>query len=378
MRIIILLISICLLSCNSERDKGKIENYTFEILLEDTISIEMPSTDNISFQKKAIFNDTLYALSKNKIVVIDLKNKKFIDSILVKDYFLKSKLSSIEVISRDSLFLSDSPYSFVLLNGKGQLLSKYQIGNENVPNDSQFFDILPYMITQHTHKNIYFPILSYTYFESPHSHKKTNRIAILSLKDRIAKTTIIPTAKTAYIKNGYNFPTDVIEPNLLVNNDKIIISYPYDNTVEVFDLRGKFLFNKTHESRFLNNLPKPLTSSEYNVHQKVWNKRVTMPFFDNINYHSKVGVYSRVLYHEQELKMPNGKLNNGSKRKASIILMDKEFNVVGETLFENGTLGVYKTLPLSDGVLIATNSKYWHDENELVYKYKYVIKKIKK
>ena len=74
--------------------------------------------------------------------------------------------------------------------------------------------------------------------------------------------------------------------------------------------------------------------------------------------------------------MSNGKLNNGSKRTASIILMDAEFNIVGETLFENGSLGVYKSIPLPDGYLVAPNQEYWKYEDQLIYTTKLVIEKL--
>mgnify|MGYP001954400967 CR=1 FL=1 len=55
---------------------------------------------------------------------------------------------------------------------------------------------------------------------------------------------MIPTAKSAALKKGHNYPNDVMEPNLTVVNDHILVSYPYDDTVEVFDLSGKFKFRK--------------------------------------------------------------------------------------------------------------------------------------
>ena len=101
-----------------------------------------------------------------------------------------------------------------------------------------------------------------------------------------------------------------------------------------------------------------------------------MPLYDNINFHENIGLYSRIAYHEQPLKMDDGKLNDGSKRTASIILMDENFNIVGETLFENGSLGVYKSIPLPDGYLIAPNQQYWKYEDQLIYTTKLLIEKL--
>ncbi len=372
-----LIVLFLFFSCKPQKEKKHLINHTFKASITDTLAIKMPANVDIEFSHKTVYNDTLYSINKNKVVITDLNNQKFIDTISIQDYLIKSKLRSITVINKDSIILSDSTESFILINDEGELLSNYKIGNNNIALDSQFFNLIPYVRSQYSNNTLFFPILPYTYFEAPFDHQHTNRIAVLPLNEEVATTSIIPTAESAFIPKGYNYPTDMVEPNLLVSNNKVIVSYPYDNTIEVFNLQGERLFRKKIESSFTTNEITPLTINEYKSHQKLWNRRITMPFFDNINYHSKMGIYSRILYHKQDLKMSNGKLNDGSKRTASIILMDKNFNTVGETLFENGSLGVYKSLPLSDGFLIATNPKYWTDEDKLIYKYKYKIEKIK-
>ena len=72
--------------------------------------------------------------------------------------------------------------------------------------------------------------------------------------------------------------------------------------------------------------------------------------------------------------MKNGKLNNGTKRKAYIMIFDKNFKKIGEKTFYNGSLDMGYFTPLSDGLLIGKMPFYWNKENEFIQKYLYKFK----
>jgi len=374
----LLLLCICILSYSCKKESNNsVENYTHTIISKDSLNIRMPGTVDIYFLKKDINEGILYGLQKNEIIKIDLKAKQFVEKIEIPSFYISSELSSIHVINKDSILVTDSPTSFLLIDAKGEILKKYSIGESTLlPENSQIFTLPSYINLHEDGQNVYFPILHYAYLVKPWEYEKSNRIGVLNLTSENVTKFIIPTAKSAYIPKGYNYPDDVLEPNLTVVNNSIIVSYPYDDTLEVYTLSGEFLFRKKIPSLYISEAPEPMKIKTYKVHQKRWNYRITMPFYDNINFHKDIGLYSRIAYHEQPLKMNNGKLNNGSKRTASIILMDSEFNIVGETLFENGSLGVYKSIPLPDGYLIAPNQQYWQYEDQLIYTTKLLIEKL--
>ena len=361
-------------SCKSEIDT---KNFTHAVVKTDLFDIRVSDTTDISFLKNDFNDGVLYGLQKNTIVKVDLKAKKIASNIKIPDFYISSKLSSIHVISKDSILVTDTEQSFLLINDKGDVLNSYSITDTNVlPEDSQIFSIIPHIRLQENQQNVYFPVLHYAYLVKPWEYQNSNRIGVLNLASEKVTQFMIPTAKSAALEKGHNYPNDVMEPNLTVVNDHILVSYPYDDTVEVFDLSGKFKFRKKITSQYIPETPKPMKKETYEVRQKNWNYRITMPFYDNINFHKDIRLYSRIAYHEQPLKMSNGKLNNGSNRSASIILMDTEFNIIGETLFENGSLGIYKSIPLPDGYLIAPNEQYWKYEDQLVYTTKYTIEKL--
>ncbi|WP_430410677.1 hypothetical protein [Kordia sp.] len=373
-----LILSILLLSFSCKKDNtSHTKNYTHTIVIEDSLDIRMPASVGISFFKNDFKDAILYGLQKNEIIKVDIKAKKIAGKIKIPDFYITSKLSSIHVITKDSILVTDAETSFLLINDKGEVLKKYDITENSIlPENSQIISILPQIRLQESQQNVYFPVLHYAYLVQPWEYKNSNRIGVLNLASEKVTDFIIPTAKSAALSKGYNYPDDVMEPNLTVTNTNILVSYPYDDTIEIFDLSGKFLFRKKITSKYISEIPAPMKKEAYKVQQKNWNYRITMPFYDNINYHEAIGLYSRITHHEQALKMSNGKLNNGSKRTSSIILMDSEFNIVGETLFENGSLGVYKSIPLPDGYLIAPNEEYWNYEDQLIYTRKYKIEKL--
>jgi hypothetical protein len=373
--LILFIVTLCS-SCKNENNHSA-KNNTHTIIIKDSLDIRMPGTIDISFFKNDIDEGILYGLQKNEIIKIDLKAKQFDGKIEIPSFYISSELSSIHVINKDSILVTDSPTSFLLIDAKGEVLNKYSIRESSLlPENSQIFELLSYIKIQEDGQSVYFPILHYAYLVRPWEYKKSNRIGVLNLTSEKVTKFIVPTAESAYIPKGYNYPDDVLEPNVTVVNNSIIVSYPYDDVIEVYELSGEFLYRKKVSSQYILEVPKPMKIKTYKVQQKRWNYRITMPFYDNINFHEAIGLYSRIAYHEQPLKMNDGKLNDGSKRTASIILMDENFNIVGETLFENGSLGVYKSIPLPDGYFIAPNQKYWKHEDQLIYTTRLQIEKL--
>lgn len=373
---LILFIILLLFSCK-KNNTSNTKDYTHTITIEDSLDIRMPASTATLFFKKDFKDAILYGLQKNEIIKVDIKAKKIAGKIKIPDFYITSELSSIHVITKDSILVTDSNTSFILLNDSGKVLNTYSIlENTILPENAQILSILTHIRLQENKGRVYFPVLHYGYSSQPWKHRNSNRIGVLNLVSEEVTDFIIPTAKSAALQKGYNYPDDVMEPNITVVNNSILVSYPYDNTVEVFSLSGEFRFRKKIPSQYISGVPKPMKNETYKVRQKNWNYRITMPFYDNINYHSTTGLYSRIAYHEQPLKMSNGKLNNGSKRSASIILMDSKFNIIGETLFKNGSLGVYKSIPLPNGYLIAPNQEYWKYEDQLIYTSKLQIEKL--
>ncbi len=166
-----------------------------------------------------------------------------------------------------------------------------------------------------------------------------------------------------------------MNPYFTINKKKIFISYPIDHYVYIYDLDGNFLEQKLVSASELKELPTPLNYSKIKNHEYVRNWWIPIPFYESFNYHSKSHLYTRIFHQSQPLKKINGKINDGSNRKGYIIIYDELFNKLGEVAFDQGQLGVYKSLPLSDGYLIAPNEKHWKNENEFVEKYVYKFQK---
>ena len=374
-----LLIICCVFLCHSCKNDAKnvSKNYTHTFTISDSLDIRIPDSIPISFLKNDFKNNILYGLQNDDIIKIDIAEKKVVGKIEIPNFYVTSELSSIHVITNDSILVTDSETSFLLVNGQGDVLNSYDITKNSIlPEDGQILTLLPHVRLQEDNQYVYFPVLHYAALVKPWEYHTSNRIGVVNLATEKVTDFFIPTAKSAAVAKGYNYPDDVAEPNVSVINNRILVAYPYDDTVEVFSASGEFLFRKQIQSQYIPETPKPLKTATYKTRQKNWNYRITMPFYDNINYHEDVGLYSRIAYHEQPLKMNNGKLNNGSNRSASILLMDSEFNIVGETLFENGSLGVYKSIPLPDGYLIGSNQQHWKFENQLIYTMRLQIEKL--
>lgn len=105
-------------------------------------------------------------------------------------------------------------------------------------------------------------------------------------------------------------------------------------------------------SQYANDIPSPMRNEQINSCQLNWNFRVQTPFYGPLYYHKEIDMYTRIFYHSQPL-VQDGKINDGENRTSSIVIMDNNFNIVGETIFENGQIGVYSSLALPDGLLVS-------------------------
>jgi len=173
------------------------------------------------------------------------------------------------------------------------------------------------------------------------------------------------------------YPEDLSFAHKTIVGDTLILSYPMDNFIYGYELgTGKLLFKKPMIlSSSIVSLPQPLSRSAYNNEQDKWNFRITTPFYEPLNYHYKTNLYTRILHHgidKETAKKKDGPLN----RKLSLIIMDENFNAVGEEVFNHAHIGIYRIIPTSDGFLsLPTNNPEFMSDDFLTISRTKIIRK---
>jgi hypothetical protein len=202
---------------------------------------------------------------------------------------------------------------------------------------------------------------------------KIPRVGIYNLKNNNWFGFFATAGNVESNRPGKSYPYDIEHPYLTkAENDHVIVSYPMDHYLYLYDSKTmKLLRKEPCYSKYVSSFPAPPSNSEMDDCQKNINFRIQVPFYGPLFYHEKVKKYSRIIHHPQHLIDDSGNISEGTQRMASIIFMDDEFNIIGETVFDNGALGVHSYFPLSDGILFSSQN---NNEKEGYLSYNKIIR----
>ncbi len=391
-----------LTSCNNPNEKLSIllkspevdrEN-RYEVYVSKKLNITVPKTKFCEYHEFAIYRDSLFygvhITNSLNIDVYNLVNESFAYDIKVPEYLVKTnKIMNLFIQTPDSIFFQESfPPSVLIINSKGDLIKRFNIENnfENFENNAD----IPGLYTFHTiigyidpifnsSKNLLYLIMHpIGAHNSRGGYKNTYRVGVYDIEKANWLSFFGRPEGIMKFKGKLFYNYDLSIPYFLIVNDTAFITYPMDHYIYIYDISsGELIYKKAGNSQYCNKLPNPLKTSKIRDTQAAWNFRIQIPFYGPLFYNSKMNMFTRIFHFRQPLKDVNGKLNSGKNRKGSIIIFDKDMNIVGETVFKNGSLGILKSLPLSDGILMARQPHYWQSDDTLVYRYKYEIRLIK-
>jgi hypothetical protein len=343
------------------------QNYHIALNFERRISID----STLQILRPVVLDDNyLYGFEKGvsgKIKCFDLVKEIHVYDINIRDSLLIGEgVSSFYAHSTDSFFIQVANFRKVyLLDSLGNTLNQWDIHFKTpyilavfLPEHRPVFD-------KKTGR-LYFTALPVGFFKNTDSENLHLQVAFDIVNDTIAYLFGFSEGVMKFKKEGY-YPPDVSVPYLLMVDDNLLVSYPMDHYIYVYSSKdGSLKYKALASSNSVRELPFPLSVNESKSSQKVWNFRIQIPFYEPLLYHSSAKVYTRAIHHSQELKLTDGTLNDDRFRTTSVIIFDEDLNVIGETIFKNGTYPTHGAVPLSDGLLI-----YLKDSGFPVLKYKF-------
>lgn len=385
-----LIFIISLLSCQeSIRIKKHLKspkikyNSTYHLSLDNNLNIKVFDTQYNDYLHTHIFKDSLfYGVNREANNIIDIYNLKLncqSDRITVNQDSINSEfVSSINVVSPDSIFfISSETLNLYLINSEGQIIKKW--GKGKAYKISKDYELLyklhfglptysPFFRINIRNNKIHAPIMFMGIDDLPQL-SIIKRIRVFDLNNNIGDHFYGELYGIMKEKGELIYPYDTHFPYLLVQENISYISYPLDHYVYMFDNEtGKYLKKIPMSSKYIDKLQYPFKSNIGD--QELWYKRIQMAFYGPLFYHEKINMYSRVVHHKQPLIDSAGNINDGTQRRSSIIILDGNFNIVGEKKFENGQLGVNSYLPLSNGILVGPQI----EENSKILKFNKIYK----
>lgn len=340
--------------------------YNIGMSIQKELNIRIPEGKYSFYHNTTLYlGRYLFGVNQNKpniIDIYDITEEKFVDEIVVNENLINDRISGIYVQSLDSIyFCQNSPNAIYLIDSHGvvidswdkddllikvkdhDVLSKYK--NNFVTFLHQFNPIV------HDNRYLYIGIDPQSMYKAI---PKLERVGIYDLKNRRWSNFISRYSDLDSNVKGLEYTYDLEQPYILKSDKYIIISYPMEHYIFVYDLQTNEYIKKVPAySRDVRSFPYPQKPQLMESCQKSWNFRIQTPFYGNLYYHKDSKLYSRVVYHPQGLIDEQGYINNGTNRSASVVILDENLHIVGEVKFDNGSLGVNTYLPTNSGLLIA-------------------------
>ena len=357
---------------------------TYSLKLVDSLIIKTPPQCYSKYHSLALYNDSLiFAVNQhsfNIIDVFDIKKKKYIKSITISEDLLNDRVSGLYIKAIDSIyFCQSSPPEIFLVNFNGNIIDKWS-NNDLIIKTKSFPKLSSSQIHFNTYMGTHLPAMSKNYFfvsTDPkgfnYKYPQIKRIGQYDLLERKWKNFIGGGEEVPFYNLKNCFPHDLEQPYFLINDSNLLLNYPMDHLIYEYDIiSGEFLNAKPAKSRYEISFPSPVKRKDISECQKSLNFRIQTPFYSPLFYHKNLDMYSRVVHFTQDLVGDDGNLNNGQKRISSIILLDKDLNIVGEKIFKDGLLGVNSYIPIGSGFIIGKQTDQEKDEN-LSYNKEYII-----
>lgn len=386
--VFILTIITILHACNNVQDKklpvpiGVKTNYNTEAIISQNLNINVPKDKFSGYHSIFLFRDKLlYGVNNdciNVIDVYDIQDEVYIKDIIVDKEILEDRISGIYVTSPDSIFFCQiNPNNIYLVNSNGSIVNHWTQNDLTIKiSDDELLS--KYDITFTTFLGQCRPLVIGSHIIlglDPSGMYKTNgninRIGIYDMNKRQWIKFISKVSDVESNIKDLGYPYDLEQPYISDGRDCIIISYPMDHYIYIYSKSNYELVSKIPcFSRYVSEFPYPVPLDQINSCQKTWNFRIQTPFYGAVNYHPDEGIYTRIIYHPQSLIGKDGNMNDGLDRSSSIIIMNDKFQIIGETLFQNGQIGVYSYLPMSYGLLV---SRQINDDHKSVLNYNNVI-----
>jgi len=333
---------ILFFSCNSNTHNNSevIQNkssYYFDLVQKDILYFPLDSVSKFDIKSLHVvedFSQNKYFVylntNKSRIYYYDFEDREIQSIIEIEregPNGVSSEIQGLHIVSFDSIFVADE-YNIYLINRKGEAVDRYMIGGTNDFN---------FTLEGGTKSNIVFNN-SHLYL-SISSELDPYLLETFLVKDQVLLDFDLLTRKYS---THFDFPEIYSQKLFPINysffyftynpkTDLFVFSFPADDYVQIKNLNGKekavFAGSKSA------NEIKDLSEVEYFEDFMVYTKHyLTNISYGPIYWDPHKEVYYRIV--EQPISGQDFNSKNWFK-KCSIIILDEDFNIIGETSFDD-------------------------------------------
>ena len=353
----LLLLTSYLFACNEK--KKELDNYDKYELIEYS-EMRFPLDDQTSYRtffanvyQDSSQRDFLVFLSQNKpsIQIFDLASQK-----LFKEINLAldgpdgvGEPSGLLMISMDSIYVvSSSRYRVSLVNNSGKLLNSYRLLTGTTYDENTGM-LRPYTISVPTkfQNLIYFNVAPDRDVYKPSYFQGSTNVS-LDLSN--GKYSYFNTYPEEFMKGVWGVASVSYSTTFNHDSPKFVYSFAISDSVDIFEPKSGKRWRRFAGSRFINSQILPMSKPD-NSHDLEY--ALETPYYGGVIYDKFQDMYYRFVRHAVPYKDEKGEINDFHEKPISVILLDKDLNVIGETMLRNNVFLDYIYFVTKDGLFIS-------------------------
>ncbi len=276
----------------------------------------------------------------------------------------------------DSIFfLSDHPIRLYLADSSGTIYSRIKLDKDLYKTKGEFgtyfFRDLSALFQVDKNLIHFFYIQIYELPQSPKIQYKQPLEVVINYKKRRVQTLFgkYPQEYTNYDSRWY--PNLHYSSHCIFYDSLTVLSLGASNLLQIYNNKtGELIKEVCANSRFINTI-EPI-SIQKNNQQDITNFTNSSAFYRNIIYDKYRKLFLRIVKHNQDLRDKTGALNQMENAPWSIIWLNENMEIVGETKFLGKKYDFRKIKIISKGLLI---NKLIENEGEITYELFKIIEK---
>jgi len=363
---------------------------SYTLKLTDSLTIPLPKGVPPYFEySNFLYNDSLYYFSyaNHKLGVVDIVNER-VDSIILPKDLISGDILSINVINKDSiLMIQDNTERLILIKNfkdfETILLPKIDFTNSDLDfqrltstlADDQANFLVDYRNLEYDprQKLVHIGLQPLDAYISE-GFEESERIAAYDLSTQKWDFFYAPPKGMMKHRGSKSFSYPMSQKNIFLKGDTMFVSYVNDHYVYYYqdgDYKGRIpAISTSAKDMFL-----PLATKDLEDVEDIKSYMGSAPKYGMFHFHSKLKLYSRIYFDQQEFIDANGRYKPMHLfRDVYAILLDEEFNHVGEFKFPYGSMEFLGAEPMSDGFALFATKHNDRDSLNSTFKLKYIYK----
>lgn len=353
----LLLLTCFLFACNEgKRELGIYDKYE---LIEDH-KMKFPLDAQTSYRtffanvyQDSSHRDLLVFLSQNKpsIQFFDMASQKLFKEInlAIDGPDGVGEPTGLLTISIDSVYVvSSSQYSVSLVNSSGKLLNSYRLLTGTTYNENTGM-LRPYTISVPVKFNdlIYFNVAPDRDVYKPSYFQGSTNV---SLDLSSGKYFYFNTYPDEFKKGVWGVASVSYSTTFNKDYQRFIYSFAISDSLDIFEPKSGKRWRRFAGSRFINSRILPMSKPD-NSHDLEY--ALETPYYGGVIYDKFQNLYYRFVRHSIPFKDERGEINGFHEKPISVILLDKDLEVIGETMLRNNVFLDYIYFVTKDGLFIS-------------------------